>query len=150
MTTVGLTQIAAVAAAECERQQVGIDALARLLTAYDAARRIAEDWSRPGLADVITVGRLIDPANTAWRRTPVTFVSGGSATDHRMVAGAMERWRDNFADTPRPIGELADEIVRAFLHIHPFADGNGRTAWVLRVWLLDQWDDPEPLPHYFG
>ena len=49
-------------------------------------------------------------------------------------------------DTPEAIGEW----IRQFLVIHPFVDGNGRTALVLYNWLLGTLDDPQKYPDYFG
>lgn len=41
-------------------------------------------------------------------------------------------------------------IVKMFLDIHPFADGNGRTASILRNRMLGTLNDPTPLPFYYG
>ena len=41
-------------------------------------------------------------------------------------------------------------LIKALLDIHPWADGNGRTASILRNWVYGKLDDPEPLPYYYG
>lgn len=46
--------------------------------------------------------------------------------------------------------EVADAVIKGYLDIHPFSDGNRRIAWLLRVWLLNQWHSPEPLPNYYN
>lgn len=147
-----LARVAEVAAAECERQRVGVHALARLLTAYAEAEAWSIRHEVPHLDDLFDLGRLIEPVYAAqWRTTPVTFRGGGSSAHHSVIPGAMWRWvvRLPFRADIEKDPTIVDEVIKAFLDIHPFADGNGRSAWILRTWLLDQWEEPEPLPIYF-
>ncbi len=46
--------------------------------------------------------------------------------------------------------KLVDDYIKQLLDIHPWADGNGRTASILRNWMLGTLDDPSPLPYYYG
>jgi hypothetical protein len=146
-----LEAIAASAARECVRQGVDEDALIRLLQAHRYAQRHAAETL--GEADVRELGWLVDPANDGYRRTPVTFASGGSAAAADLVPRAMEGLIAHVgsvrvpATTPFEVG--ADEWVKAFLDIHPFADGNGRVAWVLFNWLWGMLDNPLPLPEFY-
>lgn len=45
---------------------------------------------------------------------------------------------------------MQDRWIKDFLDVHPFVDGNGRTAWILRTWLMDEWSYPNVLPDYYA
>lgn len=143
-----LLRVAEVAARECVRQGVGVDRLGRLLLAYDRARGIASIWGEPTADNLLGpsgLAVLIEPDNGGRvRQTPVSFPDGSHAIHPDNVERAFTHWLDarGRIDT--------EDWIREFLDIHPFVDGNGRTAWILRVWVLGQWDDPEPLPDYYG
>jgi hypothetical protein len=155
-----LADIARVAADECMRQKVGLDRFVSLLKAYRMARTMAA-FGGPHESDVLGGGLayIIEPSNQgAYRKTPVTFPDGGNAVHANNIPRAMMQWwagieafSDLVGDATAPhVSNVADGLIKSFLDIHPFTDGNGRLAWLLRVWLLDQWDDPQPLPDYFG
>lgn len=70
---------------ECERQRVGLDRLAALLTGYAYA---VENAARlPTEGDALHLVGIIEPTSLGrYRRTPVTFTNGGSAMSHTEVA----------------------------------------------------------------
>jgi hypothetical protein len=151
-----IVRMSTVAAQECERQQVGLDSVARLLEAAHVVHRRAfpnavatEPWWK-------WVAGIIEPRNNGhYRCVPVTFADMSQGIPWSTVPRAMETW---WAEIPHIFTSVenasfkvrwVDTLIRDFLKIHPFVDGNGRTAWLLRVWMLDQWDNPQPLPNYF-
>lgn len=93
------------------------------------------------------------------RTSHVGFMHGGSAAPAGEVRERFNRWcelafdmlptiRENPADTNV---YYTDQLIKQLLDIHPWADGNGRTASILRNWMLGTLDDPAPLPHWeFG
>lgn len=144
---------------ECDRQQVGIDRVMMLADVYMEARVLGFRSYAPSAIDFL--GRegfayRIEPENRgSYRLTPVFFDDLTMGLAPGLIERAMMGWWDRVwtawclsegkgLETPE-----VDEMIREFLVIHPFQDGNGRIAWLLRVWLLNQWDDPEPLPNYF-
>jgi hypothetical protein len=137
-----LEKIAIACVRECERQRVGLDRLAALLTGYVYA---VENAGRlPNEGDALHLVGIIEPMTFGrYRRTPVTFADGGSAAGNGEVAPATARLFAALDATTDPV-----EFVRAFLSIHPFTDGNGRTAFVLLNWLAHTLDSPQELsPH---
>lgn len=153
-----IVKMATAAARECERQQVGLDSVARLLEAAHIVHRktfpnaVATEpfWNY--------IAGVIEPRNQGmYRNVPVTFANLGSGIPWANVPRAMQTWwaeipavQNARMEDPKFMVRWVDALVRDFLKIHPFIDGNGRTAWLLRVWLLDQWDHPQPLPNYFS
>jgi len=143
--TVDLLRLANVAAAECVRQHVGLDGLRNLLLAYDQVL----DMRRQGDPIVTEYGVLslagtVQPSNGGrYRVTPATFINGGTAV-------AAERVPNLIAALVVHGGSLAPvEWVKEFLDIHPFTDGNGRTAWLLLNVLGGTLDAPVPLPDLY-
>lgn len=43
-----------------------------------------------------------------------------------------------------------NDFTKQLLEIHPWVDGNGRTASIIRNWLLGTLETPSDLPYYFG
>lgn len=142
---------------ECDRQLVGKEERGYLLEAY----RWAEIRKMPLTEDFLAkLARMIEPSNGGqYRHLPVTFHGIVGGVEPREIWYVMQRWiqffnveYDTWKEHPdshwREIH--ADAVIKEFLNIHPFSDGNGRTAWLLRVWMLNQWDDPQPLPDYYG
>lgn len=143
---------------ECDRQQVGIDRVMMLADAYSDAMHLAADHGQPFELDFLEregFAFRIEPKNRGmYRRTPVFFADLSTAMAPSLIPSQMTKWWDRIEWLwVNCEGGLhrddVDEMIREFLVTHPFQDGNGRIAWLLRVWLLNQWDDPEPLPNYF-
>ncbi len=128
--------------AECVRQGVGVDAVGRLLVAYNYALDRAAQL--PTEHDVLEIAKLVDPwTQGTYRSTPVTFDDGGSGTDWREVPDAMHRLFGALDFGAEPAG-----VVRSFLRIHSFTDGNGRLAFVLYNWSNQTLLSPAPLPAF--
>jgi len=123
-----LTHIAQVCAAECERQKVGVMELANLLSAYEYARThyYYASGRKPEISDILMLGKMIEPEKGRIRTVPVTFANGGSAAPADTVADALVRLCDAVDEEM-----TAYWFCEAFLKIHPFLDGNGRTAFLL-------------------
>jgi hypothetical protein len=88
------------------------------------------------------------------RRSHVGFMDGGTAAPAVEVPERFNRWCVLTYPLLEPGVELTggeiDFIIKQLLQIHPWLDGNGRTASILRNWMLGTLDDPTPLPYYFG
>lgn len=154
---------------ECDRQRVGEDRQEMLLRAY---KLVCNEWLEPNLwgtflvrddprpitkERILQLAEIIEPSNGGvYRTTPVSFKSIVGGVTPSNIHIAMQAWFQYFNEEyPFAIEDVfgetsADPVINEFLLIHPFSDGNGRLAWLLRVWLLNQWDDPKPLPNYFG
>lgn len=136
--------IAVACVRECVRQRVDLDSVAGLLFAYNHALRVEDNL--PTERYMRAVAALVDPTLAgSYRVTPVTFDNGGSAVHWREVPDAMQRLFAHLDDeTP------AREFAKAFLDIHPYADGNGRVAFILYNWLYGTLRDPQPVPDFYG
>lgn len=147
MDTMNLERVATLAARECIRQHVGIDRLSTLLDGYGYAARNMRD--RAGLVDagaegLALLGGIVEPDNHGrFRTSPVTFRDGGTAARSNEI--------ERLLDTLFMHGDTltVEEWTKQFLWIHPFVDGNGRTAFVLYNVLNGTLDHPEPLPEFF-
>jgi len=129
---------------ECRRQETGPDMVELLLRGYDLAWTYASDetpW--PRLDEIITIAYMLEPkVDDQLRSTPVTFRDGGTGAPASNLQHVMEGLVYSVQ------GADPDLWTKHFLSAHPFVDGNGRTAWVMRTWLTASWDWPDPLPRY--
>ena len=148
-----LQRIASACARECVRQKVGLRELEGLIKAYRMAIEYNANYGAPTENTIIWTAGDIDPYNKihGYRTIPVTFANGDGACVHDAIPRAMERLFDCIKDYRGGDleGPTLDEIVKAFLDIHPFKDGNGRTAFILYNWLLGTFNNPLPLPNYY-
>lgn len=125
---------------ETERQYGEVHEVRGMLSAWQFA------WSVDPEAitneDILTIGYMIkvEPALHHYRRIPV--IVGLSTPPH-------------WADVPRLMQTLlenqdadTDGWIKQFLEIHPFADGNGRCASLLRNIRERTLLHPTDLPHY--
>lgn len=131
---------------ECDRQHVGEVEHVQLIEAYDLT--LTPEWQNKTfltLDDILTLSVIVEPqkANTL-RRTPVTFANGSSGLAPDLIPRALEALLENQAELS------TDTFVKEFLIIHPFLDGNGRTAFTLYNLLSGNRDYPVSLPDYFG
>lgn len=142
-----LERVATLAARECIRQHVGIERLSTLLRGYEyVAKNIQtrEGLLERGVEELEYIGGIIEPDNHGrFRVTPVTFRDGGTAAAHADIDRLL--WNLFYHGENLTV----DEWVKQFLWIHPFVDGNGRTAFVLYNLLNGTLDEPLPLPEYF-
>jgi hypothetical protein len=94
--------------------------------------------------------------NNGWngnlRTSHVGFMHGGSAAPANEVRQRFFRWCELAYDIglANEYEMYADQLIKQLLDIHPWADGNGRTASILRNWMLGTLNDPTPLPYYYG
>ena len=104
---------------------------------------------------VQTIGNIVEPNKNLWvggstlRRSEVGFLHG--TVEPCKVAdlpSRFERWV-TFVQNMET-SEDVETVIKMFLDIHPFADGNGRTASILRNRMLGTLNDPTPLPFYYG
>jgi len=135
--------IASAAAIECERQHVGIERLWTLIRGYEYASSLSPADITMG--SIAILAGIVEPDNGGvYRKTPVTFANGGTAANAadvvRLVSGLIVHGNDL----------TVDEWIKEFLWIHPFTDGNGRTAWVLYNFKNGTMNDPVALPDFFG
>lgn len=138
-----LREIALACALECERQRVGVDRLAMLVTGYAIA--MANAGRLPTEHDLLRLAAVVEPTTRgSYRTTPVVFASGGTAANAQAVPAAIGRGFELLDVDTDPA-----EFVRSFLSVHPFVDGNGRLAFVLLNWLAGSLNDPQPLPDFF-
>ncbi len=108
------------AADECRRQHVGRDRIQMMLDAY---HHLANAGPRFTEADLAAAAAMIEPRNrNGYRRTPVTFASGGPSTAPDSVRQAMSQLMRH----ARHLG--AKDFTYELLRIHPLEDGNGRLA----------------------
>lgn len=145
-----LERIATQAARECIRQGVGLGRVACLLQAYNVAYAFSQnpDLFPLTTASLSSLAAIIEPSNRGnFRTTPVTFPDHSVAPPANLVRESITRLID-LLDDHLPSDQI-DKWIKDFLDIHPFTDGNGRTAWVLRTWLLNEWAAPSPLPNYY-
>lgn len=141
-----LERVAFTAARECIRQEVGLHELASLLDAYNFS--FEHDYLDHYV--ILSIAGIVDKRNKGYRKIPVTFKNGGSAASPDSIFPAMDRLISCVKNV-EGFEDLTYEWVKAFLSIHPFIDGNGRTAWVLYNWLMHKKDYPNPLPDFkFG
>lgn len=132
------------AATEVERQGDGPMDVPGMLRAWDWARDmivVTHDY----LFAMNSAIRGMDVIR--YRTTPVRFASGGSAANPAVVNDAMNRWMD-FANSGE--ADITTELVKQFLDIHPFEDGNGRVAVLLWNYYHRTLNDPTPMPDFYG
>jgi hypothetical protein len=137
-----MEEIALACVAECHRQDVGLDGLACLVAAY--AYAVDNAYRLPTEVDVLHLAAVIEPKTDGrYRTTPVTFTSGTGGAEPSTIPGAVARMFDLLDEAVDPV-----DFVRQLLVIHPFADGNGRVAFVLINWLGHHLDVPIALPEF--
>lgn len=151
-------RIGEVAAGEAERQGCDFNGYVRLLNAYKWAYECNNNVPlHPNY--VFLLANMIEPKKNPllmleYRKTPVTFANGTHGVDWQLIPTAMSQWFDMVNDPSDyaislGVERMREYWIKEFLRIHPFHDGHGRIAWILRTRFYDQWESPEPLPKYF-
>lgn len=143
--TQNLTAIATVAAGECIRQHVGLDRLVTLLDAYDNfSLHTRQSFLEEGVEAILMLAGQVEPDNGGrMRTTPVTFLQGGTAAPAQQVPSTLNSLVEHAEHY------TTEEWMKEFLWIHPFTDGNGRTAWVIWNIFNGTMDNPTTLPKFF-
>lgn len=97
---------------------------------------------------------LHDDNKVDYRLVPAMFNQGIPAVTASLIPIAMSNLGTELEKhylPAKPVErELVDFLVKEFLLIHPFTDGNGRIASLIWNFLLRQLDDPKPMPYFFG
>lgn len=138
-----------------------------MVNAWDYARRKSTTQPWPTQDDLMIIAHhvknysqanaIMDAAN--YRRVPVIvngFPTGAKwhEVPHQMnqlcgMGVPKERWWVDFENSVKL--DLYNEWIYKLLKIHPWIDGNGRTASIAYNWIFGTLDHPQPLPHYdFG
>lgn len=130
-------------ASEVERQGDGPMDVLHMIRALGYAKLMPEHVEHVHLHSLSSLVRS-QPVSR-YRNTPVAFMSGGAAADHRHVDRQMDILLEN-QDLMIP-----HQFVIRFLKIHPYEDGNGRVAALLLNLKLGKINSGSlvPLPNYF-
>lgn len=123
---------------ECERQQTGPVEVAYLINGLECA---LVHFVQGGQVDDEFVRLLavrVEPDKNAdgFRHTPVVFRNGGSSAPHADIPRLITNWCSaviDYTNDPNIVWDttLTKQMIREFLWIHPFKDGNGRVAFIL-------------------
>lgn len=136
--------VVAKCARECEKQQVGprevgylVNALGEAIAHYNIGDPIDLEFIR-------ILGACVEPNKNragAFRHTPVTFNGEGigvqaNTAPHADIERLIGNWCNivnEYLTNPNTNWDIAltKEMIREFLWVHPFKDGNGRVAFVL-------------------
>lgn len=138
---------------EVKRQKADATFVAGMALALDYTTQIVSRQGYLGVADIHNINSCVmnNPQRWGFRNTPVTFQNGGSSCSPSKIPEAMVRHLGMI----HPDGGLilfhpedVDRWIKQFLWIHPYEDGNGRTASILRNWMMGTLDNPTDLPDY--
>jgi hypothetical protein len=141
MRQVDSARVKEMIAAECERQMVGPVEVKQMHAAYEFARMLG--GKRVSTVAIKHLGNLVEPVKGAgYRKLPATFANLSHAVDASLIDSAMN------ALIMHQVRLTTNEFVKEFLAIHPFADGNGRVAFLLYNILNNTLHYPDPLPDY--
>lgn len=148
------------ASREVQRQEDEPVAVYDMMVGWGYAMEAAKIRRSPNIADAMAIAMFVKPEYNCFngrhhnfRVTPVVFHEGGNAVSPTMVPTATERHFNQIevlSDSENLIVELAAVFTRNLLNIHPWRDGNGRTAAILYNWWNKTLADPLPLPDFYG
>jgi len=153
-------------AKEVTRQHAGPISVWHMYQAWDVAfKEGPRFWA--GLPLVVSqriewIGQKVEPNKNlqGYRRCELSFPQDTPRAT--AVPYAMEEWcgsvaalRSGFSvlskmDDRVKLRKMASSWTRRFLLIHPFADGNGRTAAIIFNMLMDSMEAPITLPDFFN
>lgn len=136
---------------ETERQSGTMAEAVGMFQAWTHANRQAGHGRLPLIDRDIKFMALCINGARDFRKVPAVFWQGTPALDAEVVPRAMRNLFEYVQGMPMPMIDVdAGIVVKEFLLIHPFADGNGRVGSLLWNWLRGTLDDPEPMPYFFG
>lgn len=135
---------------EVERQKAGASSVVGMARAVELIYNLDnfDDGEATLTFDILTEMNAhvtMGVAKDGFRDTPVVFQNGGSSASASEIPNALENL---FSAIPTLDHEDVNMWIRHYLWVHPFEDGNGRTASIIRNWLLQTLDNPTPLPDY--
>lgn len=130
---------------EVERQKAGASAVVGMARAVQLIYSVDDKELTFELLTEMNAHVTMGMAKDGFRDTPVVFQNGGSSSSASEIPNALENL---FSAIPTLEREDVNMWIRHYLWVHPFEDGNGRTASILRNWLLQTLDNPTPLPDY--
>ncbi len=122
------------AGTEVARQGAGPEAIPHFLAGWDYARNEFFPHDKDTLEQQVRIvhRHVIDWADPKWmgkqqyRETPVVFANGNEGADWRFIPRLMTQLCESDLLWTDP-----EAFVVEFLSIHPFEDGNGRTASIV-------------------
>lgn len=134
--------ILAFCANECERQKASPVEVLHMLDAYEYAMNwiVGIPGQRLTSTGISAIHSKLMPSKVGYRIGPAVFDQGGVALAPEFIG----RQVDLLVDNQRKLEPM--EFVHRFLEIHPYRDGNGRTAAILFNLLQGTMLLPEPLP----
>lgn len=122
--------------------------VAFMLNAWSFAYNSTRHRQFVTLEEMIEIGKMVEPTKNAAgiRRVRVQVGLTMCPEPEEVMPMLEELWRKQWSDTE----ELEPfAFYRAFLNIHPFVDGNGRTAKILLNMLNDTMERPVFPPNDF-
>lgn len=141
---------------EVKRQKADATFVAGMALALDYVDQAIGDKGYLGIADIHNINACVmlgvnNDRPWGFRKTPVTFQNGGGSCAPDVVPQATARIFEAVHPDGLTFKIDPDEIdpwIKQFLWIHPYEDGNGRTASILRNWMMGTLDNPTDLPDY--
>lgn len=141
---------------ECDRQHT--TKTAEMSQAFEFAASVLNIPGPTSLGKFVeSIANLVEPEINVWRlsgsryvtfrSSHVGFMNGGSAAPTAEVPERFFRLMKTW-DSSLNSAEI-DLWIKSLLDIHPWQDGNGRTASILRNWMLGRIGDPEILPFFY-
>jgi hypothetical protein len=143
-------------AKEVERQHCGAMQVLDMYRAWEYACDKSMYHAYPTENEVMRIAywvenhRQVNVVRTNNYRVTNVTISGLVAGNHpNTIPLAMNRWSNSVQDIALGNEAEVDWAIKALLDIHPWADGNGRTASIVRNWLNGTLQKPTMLPNYY-
>ena len=115
----------------------GIERVGWMLSAWSLALSRSEKQKKPCLDDALALGRRVEAHKNFYGIRDCGVTVGGA------VCPRPEKINGLLVDLFAQVEVLSPlEFYKAFLEIHPFEDGNGRTGKIILNWCNDTLDAP--------